>query len=270
MNKQIIIENAKKYFKNELLNIVINQIEKFFEVYNSDYQVNHDYKIGDNVNLSPNHLLHGIGTHSDVLEIISKRGIVSQDYFDECSNHAFCYESAFWTVNKEISLQDYVKNYSGMVVKYNDQYVQVPYGNLDAFVEKMRNIDHWLWTSESSMEIRFMPSLARDINQVGFILNLNDEIGKSLRNNSVFKDTFNKDYAFEFVSEGAKEKFMNTGFVDDFFYRADYIIFGIPINYFEGILVGREVENDQKYLSRLKELFPRCYICNLDGKVIVE
>jgi len=268
MDKQLIIKSAKKHFDGQLLDIVISQIEKFFEVYNSDYQVKHNYKIGDSVNLSKNHLLHGIGSHIDLLEIISQRGIVSPDYLGECSNHAFCYESAFWTVDKEITLHDYVKNYSGIVVNYNNKYEQIPYGELDNFVDKMKNVDHWLWTSVSSMEIRFMPSLARDINQIGFILNLNDDKGMKLRTNSVFKDSFNKDYAFEFVSEKAKTKFKENGFVDDFFYRADYIIFGIPINYFEGILVGRKVENNQKYLSRLKELFPRCYICNLDGKVI--
>ena len=54
-----------------------------------------------------------------------------------------------------------------------------------------------------------------------------------------------------------------------FFARADYIIFGLPKNCIEGILVGRLVEKNNDYLNQIKKLFTDCYICNLDGKVIV-
>lgn len=270
MNKDLIIKNTKRKFKGKLQKIVIEQIELFFKEYESDYKITNNYNIGDEVKLNQNHLLHGIGKNVDILDLISKRGIVSQDYFGDCSNHAFCYESAFWNVEKEILLKDFIKNYSGMIAKVKDTYEQVPYGKLDEFVEKMKNVDHWLWTSESSMEIRFMPSLARNINQIGFILNLKSDNAKKLRQNSVFKDTFKKEYAFKFVSKKAKEKFSKTGFVDDFFYRADYIIFGLPINYFEGVLVGRDVEKNTEMLDKIKTLFPNCYICNLDGKVLIK
>ena len=132
----------------------------------------------------------------------------------------------------------------------------------------MKNVDHWLWTAESSMEIRFMPSLARNINQIGFIINTENEIAQRLRSNSVFKDNFNKKYAFEFVNENHKEKFIKDGFTADFFERTDYLIFGIPKNCIEGILVGRLYEKDKDMLNKIKYYFPNCYICNLDGKII--
>ena len=50
--------------------------------------------------------------------------------------------------------------------------------------------------------------------------------------------------------------------------RADYIIFGLPKNCIEGILVGRQVEQNNKHIETLKALFPNSYICNLDGVVI--
>lgn len=74
-------------------------------------------------------------------------------------------------MSSKIKLGEYIKNYSGMDVRFNDKNFLVPYGEMDKFVENMRNIDHWYWEAISSMEIRFMPSLARDINQYGFILN---------------------------------------------------------------------------------------------------
>lgn len=268
MNKEFIINNSKKKFNGELLDIVLKQIDDYFELAESNYKIENKYCVGDDVVLNQNHLLHGIGKHTDKINIFAERGIVSQDYFEDASDHAFCYESAFWSVNKDIYLEEYVKNYSGIVAKYNDIYEQIPYGKLDEFVEKMKNIDHWLWTAESSMEIRFMPSLARNINQIGFIVNTENEIAQRIKNNSVFKNDFNKEFAYEFVNGKAKEKFLQDGFTADFFQRADYIIFGFPKNCIEGVIVGRLIENNQEYLDKIKELFPNCYICNLDGKVI--
>jgi len=268
MNKEVIIENAKNKFKGELLNIVVKQINDYFELAKSDYAIAKKYEINDEVMLTKNHLLHGIGSHTDIINVFSERGIVSQDYFGDSSDHAFCYESAFWNVKSDILLKDYIRNYSGIVAKVNKEYWQIPYGKLDEFVEKMKEVEHWLWTAESSMEIRFMPSLARDINQIGFILNVENDIAQRLRSNSVFKESFNKDYALEFVNEKSKEKFKKDGFVADFFQRADYLIFGLPKNVIEGIIVGRKVESNAEQLKILKNLFPNCYICNLDGEVI--
>ncbi len=268
--REIVVENAKSKFKGKLLDIVINQINDYYELVDSNYEVTNNYNIGDDVILNNNHLLHGIGNHTDLIEnVFAKRGIVSQDFYGDDSNHAFCYTAAFWNVSVTISLKDFIKNYSGMVVKYNDCYEVVPYGELDSFVEKMRNVDHWKWTSESSMEIRFMPSLAKDINQIGFIINTENDICQKLRMNSVFKDSFDREYVFEFVSDSAREKFEKIGFVDDFFMRAEYLIFGIPKCCIEGILVGRKLENDKYALEKLKNLFHNCYICNLDGKIII-
>ncbi len=268
MNKDLIYENVKKKFNGELLDIVMKQIDDYFDLLNSSYVIKNKYQINDKVILNENHLLHGIGSHVDLINLFSERGVVSQDYFDDNSNHAFCYESAFWNVKGEITLEEYIQNYSGIVASVNKKYYQVPYGKLDEFVETLKDIDHWSWTAESSMEIRFMPSLARNINQIGFILNTENEIAKRMMNNSVFKEYFNKEYALEFVNETKREKFEKEGFTSDFFERADYIIFGLPKNCIEGILVGREVENNEGYLNTLKELFPNSYICNLDGVVI--
>lgn len=262
MDKNLIIENAKKKFTGNLLDIVLKQIDDYFELAESNYIVKNNYQINDKVLLNKNHLLHGIGKHVDIINVFAERGIVSQDYFEEVSDHAFCYESAFWNVKGNITLKEYIENYSGIVAKVNDEYWQVPYGRLDEFVEKMKEVEHWLWTAESSMEIRFMPSLAKNANQVAFIVNTEHELSQKLRQNSVFKDPFNKEYAYEFLTNNSnsKEKFLKEGFKEDFFLRADYLIFGLPANTIEGILVGREVENNQQHLTTLKTLFPNCYI----------
>ena len=51
--------------------------------------------------------------------------------------------------------------------------------------------------------------------------------------------------------------------------RESVIMFGLPASLIEGIFVGRKIENDEKSLNYIKDKLPDCYICNLDGKVIV-
>jgi hypothetical protein len=268
MNKEFIINNAKKKFDGELLDIVLRQVDNYFELAESNYEIENKYNIGDEVILNENHLLHGIRDKVDLLDVFSERGIISNDYLvDEVSSHAFIYNSGFWSVKNEISLKEFIINYSGMIAKYDDKWEQVPYKKLDEFVEKMRTSNAWLWTAESSMEIRFMPSLAKDNNQVAFILNTSNPLAIKLKENSIFKNTKLDKYKYYFINEKAHKDFEN-GFKLDAFERADYIILGFPKNCIEGVLVGRLVENNQEYLKKTKDLFPKCYICNLDGKVI--
>ena len=45
MDKNLIIENAKKNFNGELLEIVIKQIEDYFELAESNYVAQKNYQI---------------------------------------------------------------------------------------------------------------------------------------------------------------------------------------------------------------------------------
>ena len=88
-----------------------------------------------------------------------------------------------------------------MDVKYEKSYCLVPYGKLDEFVEKMKDVDHFKWEAESSMEIRFMPSLARDINQYGFILDISSNEAQSLIENDINSVVFKGFDGEELTSE---------------------------------------------------------------------
>lgn len=79
-------------------------------------------------------------------------------------------------------------------------------------------------------------------------------------------------YTIEFVNPDYYEKFIvDRKDKDDFFTdRESAILFGVPSNLIEGILVGREYEKDQSKLKEIKQLIPNAYICNLDGKVIIK
>ena len=266
MKKENILKNISGKFDGELLKIITKHIDNYFKLDELNYKIKNKYKVGDNVILDTNNLLHGIRNRTDLLDIFSKRGIVSNDYLtDETASHAFIYNSGFWSVNDKIQLKDYIINYSGVIAKYDDTWEQVPYKGLDNFVEKMRKSNAWLWTAESSMEIRFMPSLSKDDNQLAFILNVSHPLAKKMKGNSIFKNKKLEKYRYSFIHEKAIKDFEN-GFKLDAFERADYIIFGFPKNCIEGVLVGRKYENDE---SKIKHKFSNCYICNLDGIVIM-
>lgn len=122
MNKELIINNAKKKFDGELLDIVLKQIDNYFELAESNYKIENKYNVGDDVILNEKHLLHGIRDKVDLLDVFSERGIVSNDYLvDEVTSHAFIYNSGFWSVKNEISLKQFIINYSGIVAKYDDK-----------------------------------------------------------------------------------------------------------------------------------------------------
>lgn len=267
------IEECKKYskklYRGKTKNIVDKQIDIFFDIEEKVKVKKHNYKKGDNIILNNYNYLHGIGNNVDNINFIAEKGILSKEATGLFGNHAFMFVVGLWKVKSKISLKEYIENYSGIVAHVNNKNWQVPYKKLDEFVEKMKEVDHWKWSAESSMEIRFMPSLARDINQIGFILNLGSEYGKKLLENDINSINFNKDISKNFLRKDLKEDFF-TKKDNDFLERASYVIFGINKCFIEGIIVGRNYEVDKDKLELLKKLFPNVYICNLDGKVILD
>ncbi len=262
--------SSKKY-RGIVRKLVNNQIDTFFEIENSNFRLDkHNYKIGDYVILNTYNYLHGVGNSEKATLFVSNNGIVSKEATGDLGNHAFQFVVGLWRVKEKILLSDYIKNYSGIIAKYNNINEQVPYGKLDEFAEKMKDVEHWLWKAESSMEIRFMPSLARNINQVGFILNLNSKEGQQLLTNDINASGYDKRTSNNFIKkELRKQNFFNNK-DNAFLERTSYVIFGINKCFIEGIIVGRDYEHDDDKLHELKDMFPNCYICNLDGKVIIE
>ena len=260
-----------KNYRGKVRKVIDAQIDKFFEIQECNFKLpNHKYKVGDDVILNTYHYLHGIGNNDNALEFVSKYGIVSKEATTlNAKKHGFRYVSGFWRVFNKIKLSNYINNYSGMDIRFNNENFLVAYKELDNFVEKMRNTDHWYWEAISSMEIRFMPSLARDINQYGFILNIDNEYAKELDKNNVNTLEYDRSISKHFNNCFARrKKDLPKLKTETYMNRASYVIFGMNRCFIEGIIVGRKVEKNKTQLNYVKKLFPDCYIANLDGKVI--
>ena len=270
INKDKCIELANSKYNGKAKDVIVKQIDNFFDIEESKFTLSKNkYNVGDYVRLTSDNYLHGIGKNEKIADFIAEHGILSKEATGDLGNHAFQFVVGLWRVKNSILLADYIKNYSGMVVRYNDTIKQIPYKRLDQFVEEMRTVNHWLWKAESSMEIRFMPSLAKDINQIGFILNLESEYGKSLLLNDINGSNFDKKTANYFIKKDLRKNFFDNK-DNTFLERASYVIFGVNKCFIEGIIVGKKLEKNDSMLKHLKALFPKSYICNLDGKVIKE
>jgi len=99
---------------------------------------------------------------------------------------------------------------------------------------------------------------------------MDNEYAKQLSYADVWNVEFDKetvqpflDYRYEsFFSDRENRTAVTTD-------RESAIIFGLPAILIEGVFVGRKLEQDIKALNYIKSKLPDCYICNLDGKVIV-
>lgn len=86
----------------------------------------------------------------------------------------------------------------------------------------------------------------------------------------ILSNSINDSDVKEFVNSNYYDKFIkDRKNKDDFFTnRESAILFWLPANLIEGILVGRKYKKDNQIIKKIKSLLPDCYICNLDGIVI--
>ena len=166
--------------------------------------------------------------------------------------------------------------YCGVFENGNDtqknQTAVIPYNEMNNIIDTVSKIDCHMWTLEQTKEARFMPRLVQNRVQIGIIFNGNNKYALELLKGDILDlSNLNDKEVKPFVNQDYYEKFIkHRKNKDDFFTdRESAILFGIPSNLIEGILVGRKYEKDNEILKEIKELIPEAYICNLDGKVIV-
>lgn len=274
--------NKEKYIKivNEKLNgnskkIMLRQIENYYDAKNYVLP-NHEYKIGDEVLLKKGSLLHGTYKNIDGLKEILNDGLISSWFIDGRGSK---YQSSVgvWNLKRDYHLKEYINLYSGGTVKYFNQLDSsketevISFDKMSSIMSRVIEKGYLAWTMEQTKEARFMPSYVQDKVQIGIIFNGDNDYTKKLLKGDILQvENLNDEDVKDFVNEKYYEQFIVDRInKDDFFTnRESAILFGIPANLIEGILVGREYENDNLKLKEIKELLPNAYICNLDGRII--
>lgn len=278
MNKEFFYKRIDELFSDKKANNVFKeQVDNYLEL--KDLKIERpNYKIGDLVRLKKGMFMRGEGAITELsdekLEFISDNGFLSPDItlnYNPNQKTPLCIP--VWNIQNDMLLKDYIELYSGCTLRVgrkneNNKTFLVPYKHLDDAIEQLRNLKFWMWSSEQTKEIRFMPNLAKDDPnvQIAFIMNVDNA------DKLIFNDIFNLNFDKSVLKQFVQEFFINDfiyGKRDDFTTnRESAIIFGIPSCFIEGILVGRIIEKDESKLDKLKNIFNDCYICNLDGKVI--
>ena len=252
--------------------IIINQINLFYSISNFILPKN-KYNIGDLVYLKKHTLLHGTFKNLDGLIDIVNNGLISSWFINERISK-YSSSVGVWNLKQDCYLKDYINNYSGGTIKYsgllkNNEYSQdikteiIPYSKMNEITSYVSNNQSRFWNIEQTKESRFMPSLIQDKVQIGIIFNSdNDYIIKLLKGDILDSNNINDEIVKDFVNENYYNQFIiDRNNKDDLFTdRESAIIFGIPSNFIEGILVGRIYENDNDILNKIKLLLPNSYI----------
>ena len=280
-NKEKYIEIINNRFANKTKNILLNQLELF---YDTKIQVNKNhYDIGDDVILKKGSFMHGIPDEPNFFEFIIENGFISSDFSNTATGTNKIKNSiGMWNIKDDCLLKDYIINYSGFTITYKigrghpsccqTKSELIPYHKFDEITEKINDDPEiYLYWGDKTKEVTFLPSLVSNKRQIGFILNMESDYAKQIAFNDVWNTEFDEEILKEFLDYRYYKEFIelrfnkNASSTD----RESSIMFGVPSKLIEGILVGRKIENDEEKLNYIKSKLPDCYICNLEGKVII-
>ena len=281
-SKDKYLADINERFSGKIRDLLVEQVELFFQNILVD---KNKYDVGEDVFLKKGTFIHGLGGSPDfyngfkIFDYVVENGFIGGD-FNGRPTVKILNSVGMWNIKKDMYLKDYIELYSGVTVRYRvgdrergltDYYELVPFKKMeDRFIELNNDSDVWQWSCEQTKEVRFIPSLFSDKNQIAFILNMDSDYSKKLAKH----DVWNPDYRTEDVMKDFCSKYFLPEMLEGDFNvattdRESAIMFGLPASLIEGVFVGRKIENDIELLNYIKSKLPDCYICNLDGKVIV-
>lgn len=274
-NEYLRLTKANIHNKNSK-QLLINQIDNFYEVLNNYKNKKHKYKIWNLVKLKKWTLLHWTYKNIEWLKLIAKNWLITGQ-FENWRSWKYLYTVGVRNLKKDYLLKDYINFYSGWTIKYwnmsfNEYKTQViPFDKMNKIIDNIKKNKKIRWYMEQTKESRFMPSLVQNEVQIWIIFDWNNLQSKNLVKMDILNSNAINDKDVEaFVNPGIYEEFLNERKnKDDFFTdRESAILFWLPANLIEWILVWRKYEKSKKILELIKELIPNVYICNLDGKVV--
>ena len=276
--KEKYIEYAKQTFKGKALDLVLNNINLFYE---DNISINKNkYKDGEDVFLKKGTFIHGIPGILDNFDWTINNGFIGIEFTDPNVKNKIRHSIGMWNIKNDCYLKDYINLYSGFTITYTigrgpgsiEISDLIPYHKFDEYTEKINNDDSiWMYWGEGTKETKFIPSLVADKRQIAFILNTESEYAKKMIYADVWNTEFDDETLKDFLDYRYYPKFLDLRLKRDASTtdRESAIIFGLPPTLIEGILVGRKLENNKEALKYIKSKLPDCYICNLDGKVII-
>lgn len=276
--KEEYIKFVKNNYEGEARDLILNQIELFF---NEDVLINKNkYSKGQEVFLKKGTHIHGVPGLLENFDWIIENGFIGNDFTNQSVTNKIKSSIGMWDIQEDSTLREYIEKYSGFTITYTigrgpgskEVTELIPYHKFDEYTEKINDDENiWMYWGDQTKEVRFIPSLVANKRQLAFILNMESDYAKEMVKNDVWNTELSPETVKPFIDYRYYEKFLTERFnrtaqTTD---RETAIIFGLPPKLIEGVFVGRKLEEDQTTLDYIKEKLPDCYICNLDGKVII-
>lgn len=278
-DKEKYINYTNNVFNGKAKEIITNHINLF---YNDEIPINRNhYNIDDNVFLKKGTFIHGIFGELENFDFTINNGFISTDFTSEPRPNKICNSVGMWNIQNDMLLKEYINLYSGFTLSYSigrgpgSKTISklIPYHKFDEITENINNNDEiWTYWGDQTKEVRFIPSLVSNKRQIAFILNMDSGYAKKLAYNDVWNLDFDEETLIPFLDYRYVDKFINNDRLNrnaSTTDRESAIMFGLPAKLIEGVLVGRKIENDEQSLKYIKSKLSDCYICNLDGKVII-
>ena len=277
MEKSKYQELIKNNYTDKTQTLLNEQVELFFQ----NEKINKTkYSVNDDVKLKKGTFIHGIPGYLENFDWIVENGFIGNDFTNRRVANKIKSSIGMWSIKEDMYLKDYIKKYSGFTIVYTigrgpgskEVSDLIPYHKFDEYTENINNNEEvWMYWGDQTKEVRFLPSLVANKRQLAFILNMDNEYAKKLAEKDVWDPTLDKDLVKEFIDYRYYDKFLTerenrNALTTD---RETAIMFGLPPSLIEGVFVGRKLEQDQEALNYIKNKLPDCYICNLDGKVII-
>lgn len=269
--------DLKKYFKKEKTQKLFNEHIKNFEKAKTNTFKEKIYRIGDEIFLDNNSLIHGSRISIDKLNVIKNYGLIAPEFYTETNlPKKKPYVVEFWEINENISLKNYINKYCGVTLEiYSKEGIVIEkiissFEDIENHISKVSKYETFRdYIIYPNQEQRYLPNKINNNSTMAFIVKKDSKEKEKILKNDIFSDSFDFEILEEILPNWYIEKYVKTGFTDKAETgREKAIIYGIPSSFIEGILVNSQIENDELSLNKIKEIFPDCYICNIYGKII--
>ena len=111
MKKEEYITFVNNNYNGSAKELILKQIDLFYD--DKEEIPYHKYEIGEEVILNKGTYLHGISGELDNFTWIVNNGFIGNDFTNQSINNKIKSSIGMWNIQKDMSLQDYIKLYSG-------------------------------------------------------------------------------------------------------------------------------------------------------------
>ena len=266
--KKIIEEKFKNSATKELF---LKQVDNYFE-YNEKNKKT--YQEGEEVLLTENSLIHGSRIDPLKVSLIKENGLIASEFYSTeniVKKKPFIVE--FWNVENNMTLKEFIDVRAGVTIEIIGKDGKIKkdiLSSIDDISQNLKKINNYRdFVIYQNQEQRFVPNDYYNNSTMAFIINNDTDKKNEILKNDIFSNGFNRTILEEILPQWYIEKYIDGEFDIHETGREKGIIFGIPAELIEGILVNNDIKENKKLLSYIHEVFSNCYICDIKGKVII-